>query len=1140
MLWRLTTGKFDIGCTLIGQLSAMDVGPEFPIQPKSLFLVRGARMFFVLFLFIAEDAAVLDIDLLSEARNQLQTKSEETCFLTLTLGGEEHRYFFTHQDEFAWEVSHFEGRQLDLRVCLRRNVLFGFSQQMGETVIAVDQVIRQLRATSVIPSKWYQLDHRERPRSVVRLQLSLSSTAKENFDYLSCLHQSMIRLMLEDDNSSISESESGGLMPPVGLVGGINGYVDSIAQLQRCEKLTNDELFDAADVVTAFNWVIGPTSLQFRESLSFAESSIRRIIASRDLFLRQFLSLCNRKPHLMELFGYKESNRDSASFGMIYLMLEALRNPHIVIANLRDVSARNVLMGMEIGDYGLLGNVLMESIRSIEEPSGYWNQELEFAWRLAYTLIASTLIELSRPQYMKMGLLPPILGIRFPGENTVSVPAVCSFNERFQRAVEKIWKNYNDGAAWMEISSVANDFEEAALLYGRVIILEQFLPDHLKSIKPLYFGKIGGVKYCHAGIFFKFAIADGSVIRSMEGAAKVAGHELKGSSCYFHAGIPSLHVPLVSCIDFAGFRLVAMCELPISSSTLVVGTNDGGKTLVASDLVLLVQLKDVSRVLNLKEHRVGSLILSSAADLEGHFSPIDGRRYVVDFSRVMPPDPVSASTNGEARFVRLLRPELVQQFSEPLNPDTFSGFHGLDNGQEIEDEHALRMAHEMLKNFCHTVAKEVTEKVAECETPDGLSMLLESLSRIFHSHGVNMRMMGFIFTIVHSPWARIILSVEMASRIIKRIVRSHWRKGMSSTDYAMYGPLIQETANCFNDTFMSATFWHEIIYPEMERYFEFAWTPIENTITIDTPARQTLLSSRETATVEPHPARILRRHSLSDESLSMDLLSAQKQKQKPANIRTRTLRNRIVSSPVTSSPHNKKPEQAQPSKYYLWKPLYENRVVRSLLFNRLCCQLGVTFSARVTNTFLLGEAIQSMVVIDASDVTTQPRLKSIKIVAQSRAMSMVAKADMYRDKKQFIDLASAFFETALDAPLISCQILRSYAECLMRYLLGNVLETHPPNLLGTELGGRVETLFCQALRANPRDAATRCAYAKWRERCGDNDGARLHLLKSIMLTPDTLSGVDDYLRLLIKLQMHAEAKTLEGALSQRESQARHH
>ncbi len=104
---------------------------------------------------------------------------------------------------------------------------------------------------------------------------------------------------------------------------------------------------------------------------------------------------------------------------------------------------------------------------------------------------------------------------------------------------------------------------------------------------------------------------------------------------------------------------------------------------------------------------MGRLILSSAADLEGHLSPLDGRRYLVDFSRVMPPHPAATRAGaGEARFVALLRPELVQQASEPLNPDVGSGFRRagavLD---DPDDQRGLNVAGEMLTKFCVAVAK---------------------------------------------------------------------------------------------------------------------------------------------------------------------------------------------------------------------------------------------------------------------------------------------------------------------------------------------------------------------------------------------------------------------------------------------------
>lgn len=58
-----------------------------------------------------------------------------------------------------------------------------------------------------------------------------------------------------------------------------------------------------------------------------------------------------------------------------------------------------------------------------------------------------------------------------------------------------------------ELTHVSTEFTDAALTYGRIIISESQLPDHLKTIKPVNFGGVaGGAKYVVHGILFKFAV----------------------------------------------------------------------------------------------------------------------------------------------------------------------------------------------------------------------------------------------------------------------------------------------------------------------------------------------------------------------------------------------------------------------------------------------------------------------------------------------------------------------------------------------------------------------------------------------------------------------------------------------------------
>jgi hypothetical protein len=89
-------------------------------------------------------------------------------------------------------------------------------------------------------------------------------------------------------------------------------------------------------------------------------------------------------------------------------------------------------------------------------------------------------------------------------------------------------------------------------------------------------------------------------------------------------------------------------------------------------------MQQLCTTLNLKEHNVGrsSLVpIYGPADIEGH-KGIDGRYYLLDFARYMPPEPPVKHLRGCILY-RLLRPELVKKFGKPLSADSFSKF-GLD------------------------------------------------------------------------------------------------------------------------------------------------------------------------------------------------------------------------------------------------------------------------------------------------------------------------------------------------------------------------------------------------------------------------------------------------------------------------------
>jgi hypothetical protein len=147
----------------------------------------------------------------------------------------------------------------------------------------------------------------------------------------------------------------------------------------------------------------------------------------------------------------------------------------------------------------------------------------------------------------------------------------------------------------------------------------------------------------------------------------------------------------------------------------------------------------IGQQLNLKKHTVGrnetKVEICSPVDIEGH-KGLDGRYYLLDFARYMPPEPPSSEVKGSILF-RLLRPELVRRFGKPLSPDAFSKF-GVDQSQ-IHNGTSLHY-------FFHIFSAEVVdcfmflmEKVVPefCQTVSESN--IDELLRELHLNGISYR-----------------------------------------------------------------------------------------------------------------------------------------------------------------------------------------------------------------------------------------------------------------------------------------------------------------------------------------------------------------------------------------------------------------
>ncbi|EFA75195.1 hypothetical protein PPL_11269 [Heterostelium album PN500] len=393
-----------------------------------------------------------------------------------------------------------------------------------------------------------------------------------------------------------------------------------------------------------------------------------------------------------------------------------------------------------------------------------------------------------------------------------------TWNEKFQYIMDL--PEAEDKYKYLSI--VANDFVYCANTFGKIIISERNLPEDQKTIKPLSLGGVaGGHKYKCQDIIFKFVVdveiapglwMYGDTSRSDEKAQKSAGHELKGLNHFMEHSNGLIRFPLMAIIDYRGYRLLAISNLPITKKSIVYGSNDGGKTIHNSDPIIEKEMERLAAIMNTKGHMVGLTspkLMYGPGDLEIH-KGTDGRYYMLDFARAFPPE-YPAHIHGKVGreiFYSMLRPELILKSDVPLSPDAFSGWQ---TGKDEDDsnQEVIEMTskyHKTIIPECASYIQKALEEDTVCEASDDFfdSMFLKDLKRfvncnsynayqqksfellrmvnLLHGRGINIRYLGAICQLLKDRTFKSILFTELVARVWKKLILAKLREKMDQTN----------------------------------------------------------------------------------------------------------------------------------------------------------------------------------------------------------------------------------------------------------------------------------------------------------------------------------------------------------------------
>jgi tetratricopeptide (TPR) repeat protein len=714
-----------------------------------------------------------------------------------------------------------------------------------------------------------------------------------------------------------------------------------------------------------------------------------------------------------------------------------------------------------------------------------------------------------------------------------SLSDLGDFNERFQQTVEKMRSLDPSDSNFVErltcninIVDLAQDFLYSASAYGKIIISEYHVPNHLKTIKEATMGGfLGGKKFLVRNILFKFATDETGFFQSHKAASKVAGNELRGLISYFDSSPEGLSFPLMCLLDFKGYRLVCSSYLPISGQeTLVYGSSNGGKDFVNNSPKMYDAVTESSHVLNLKPHLIGKdedqWAISSPCDLEGHIGK-DGRQYLLDFSRYMPP--IRASKEfvpwkaPNMHLYRLFRPEFVQTYSKQLCADAFSGF--MDNSTPSYEEDHLEVkeaTRHLITNCIPEFAKHLCKLVTEEArlSADG-SISQFRLTEALHRSGINVCFLGKVYEYPLlsklMPQIKDLILCECIARVLKNLIRFKMRERARELTVPLEKPFVYLVIQVLNDVFGNTAsnpttemYWKRFIPARLGQDFCFKFLPgdlfkrVQNIVFL----RGSSLSASSSGGGSSSGSSGVDSNSNNSGSSSINNNNNAMMGDSSSED-TRSMLRSSMGDVLTDVAKKKAPMTG----FYL-------------ILQRLISMLGLTFTDKVLedlreNSYLFGAGTPCF---DNSDLLQLgERVKHLSVVSLARGFVLVFKGHKAAFLKDYVsclryyEMALVAYEAALDSTPNDSSLLRSYAkvywEIERAVLARDNLQRR--KLKDSPYLTRADLFYRLSLSAN-NNAYAFAQYAVFLEYVREFDKAEQHYLQALTIDPNDIYCLRKY------------------------------